>query len=93
MAEWSVDRYPAYDHHATHHVQSYKSMSSSRLYVARPLPSYAPHNSCQKLPAEYCGVHKKPVDEASELAFSEERAGPYKSADWLVSERTPHEEC
>lgn len=51
-------------------------MSKSRVYVARPLPSCAPHSSCQKHPAENCGIHKKPVDRASAYASSLEAWPP-----------------
>lgn len=87
----SVDIRPAYHHYVKHREQSYKSMSESRVYVARPSPSCAPHDSCQEHPAEYCGIHKTAAGGATERACSQEGAGPFKSADWLM--RRGHPAC
>lgn len=88
----SVDVHPAYDDYVKHHVQSYKSMPSSRACVARPSPSWAPLNRCQQHPVIYCRIHKKAADEASERACSEEGAGPSTSVDWLMPDGTVHTE-
>lgn len=89
---WSVDIHPAHDHYVKHRKQSYKSMSNSRVYVARPSPPCSPHSSSQEHPAENCIFHKNPADEASERASSQEATGPLKSTDWLVTAGTPHAE-